>query len=58
MARKKAVLYSVDVIQAMSLRIPLDPDDPAYAWRFLAEGDSWFTIGAIPSSNLLYELRL
>jgi hypothetical protein len=26
---------------------PLDPDDPAYAWRFLAEGDSWFTIGAM-----------
>ena len=34
------------------------PDDPDYAWHFLAEGDSWFTIAAIPSSNLLLELRL
>jgi lysophospholipase L1-like esterase len=31
---------------------------PGYTWRILAEGDSGFTIGAIPSSNLLYELRL
>jgi lysophospholipase L1-like esterase len=34
------------------------PDNPDYAWHFLAEGDSWFTIAAIPSSNLLHELRL
>lgn len=34
------------------------PGDAAYAWHLLAEGDSWFTIAAIPSSNLLYELRL
>ncbi|MEO5882214.1 MAG: hypothetical protein ABIQ06_07340 [Caldimonas sp.] len=34
------------------------PDNPDYAWHFLAEGDSWFTIAAIPSSNLLFELRL
>ncbi len=34
------------------------PDNPDYAWHFLAEGDSWFTIAAIPSSNLLLELRL
>lgn len=61
MPKKKAVHFSPDIIQAMSLGMgdsSLDPDDPAYAWRFLAEGDSWFTIGAIPSSNLLYELRL
>lgn len=61
MPKKKAVRYPVDVIQAMSLgtgESSLDPDDPAYDWRILAEGDSWFTIGAIPSSNLLYELRL
>lgn len=57
----KTVRYRADVIQAMSLGTgdhPLQPDDPAYAWRLLAEGDSWFTVGAIPSSNLLYELRL
>lgn len=58
---KQAVRYQAEVIQAMSLGMgdsSLDPDDPGYAWRILAEGDSWFTIGAIPSSNLLYELRL
>ena len=57
---KKAVRYQAEIIQALSLGMgdSLDPDDPDYAWRILAEGDSWFTIGAIPSSNLLYELRL
>jgi lysophospholipase L1-like esterase len=57
----KAVRYRAEIIQAMSLSAGdslLNPDDPDYAWRILAEGDSWFTIGAIPSSNLLYELRL
>lgn len=58
MAKKK--LHRPDVIQQMSLGTEgaIDPDDPTYAWRFLAEGDSWFTIGAIPSSNLLFELKL
>ncbi|MBU1395358.1 MAG: SGNH/GDSL hydrolase family protein [Gammaproteobacteria bacterium] len=58
---KKAVRYQAEIIQAMSLGMgdsSLNPDDPDYAWRMLSEGDSWFTIGAIPSSNLLYELRL
>ncbi|MDZ7595139.1 MAG: GDSL-type esterase/lipase family protein [Thiobacillus sp.] len=58
---KKTVNYRADIIQAMSIGMgdaSLSPDDPDYAWRILAEGDSWFTIGAIPSSNLLYELRL
>jgi lysophospholipase L1-like esterase len=58
---RKTVRYRADIIQAMSLGTsdyPLQPDDPGYDWRLLAEGDSWFTIGAIPSSNLLYELRL
>lgn len=34
------------------------PGSAEFAYRLLAEGDSWFTIGGIPSSNLLYELRL
>ena len=58
---KKTVRYHAEVIQAMTLGMgdsSLNPDDPDYGWRILAEGDSWFTIGAIPSSNLLYELRL
>jgi hypothetical protein len=52
--------YRVDVIESMFLGMEgsLDPDDGRYPWRFLAEGDSWFTVGAVPSSNLLYELSL
>ncbi len=52
--------FRVDVIESMFLGMEgtLDPDDETYTWRFLAEGDSWFTIGAVPSSNLLYELSL
>jgi lysophospholipase L1-like esterase len=34
------------------------PGSAEFAFRLLAEGDSWFTIGGIPSSNLLYEMRL
>jgi lysophospholipase L1-like esterase len=36
----------------------VQPNDPAFEYRILAEGDSWFSIGAIPSSNLLFELAL
>ncbi|CAK0744667.1 SGNH hydrolase-type esterase domain-containing protein [Gammaproteobacteria bacterium] len=35
----------------------LGPNDPAFDKRVLCEGDSWFSIGAIPSSNLLFPLR-
>jgi hypothetical protein len=34
-----------------------EPNDPEYAWHLLAEGDSWFSLGALPSSNLLFEMR-
>ncbi len=34
------------------------PGSAEFAYRILAEGDSWFTLGGIPSSNLLYEMRL
>lgn len=33
------------------------PNDPAFSRRVLCEGDSWSSIGAIPSSNLLFPLR-
>lgn len=33
------------------------PDDPAFGRRVLCEGDSWFSLGAIPSSNLLFPLN-
>jgi hypothetical protein len=35
-----------------------NPSSPAYRRRFLAEGDSWFSAGAVPTSNLLQQLRL
>lgn len=55
-------LHRADVIQALNMNAEdaqsrID-DKVSYKWRFLAEGDSWFTIGSIPSSSLLYELRL
>jgi len=37
---------------------PADPNDAQYAWHLIAEGDSWFSIGGIPSSNLLNDMRL
>ena len=43
----------------------LDADNPPaleqFQWRFLADGDSWFTIGTLnllANSNLLFELSL
>jgi hypothetical protein len=38
---RKTVRYRADIIQAMSLGAsdyPLQPDDPGYDWRLLAEG--------------------
>lgn len=32
-------------------------DDPTYVRKILCEGDSWFSTGAVPSSNLLYAMR-
>ena len=62
MATEPAFLaLAVDVINPRDVgqgEHPEQPDDPDYPWHFLAEGDSWFTIAAIPSSNLLLELRL
>ena len=35
-----------------------DPDNRRYKFKVLAEGDSWFTLGAVPSSNLLFSLEV
>lgn len=35
----------------------VQPDSEEYDWHLLAEGDSWFSIGALPSSNLIFEMR-
>ncbi|MGB5259973.1 MAG: SGNH/GDSL hydrolase family protein [Gammaproteobacteria bacterium] len=34
-----------------------DPNDSLYDNRILAEGDSWFSMGGIPTSNLLFSMR-
>jgi hypothetical protein len=34
-----------------------DSDPDLYHKKILSEGDSWFTLGGIPTSNLLFELR-
>lgn len=36
---------------------PLGPEDPTFAKRLLCEGDSWFSLGALPSGNLLFPLK-
>ncbi len=36
---------------------PNDPEDSMYMKRILCEGDSWFSLGAIPSSNMLFPLK-
>jgi hypothetical protein len=33
------------------------PDSPEFKHRFLAEGDSWFSINAVPGTNLLAALQ-
>lgn len=38
-------------------KYPGGTDDNSFVRRILCEGDSWFSIGAIPSSNLLFGLK-
>ena len=33
------------------------PDNPLFDYRLLAEGDSWFSLGGIPTSNLLFSMK-
>ena len=35
-----------------------DPNDHFFRYRVLAEGDSWFSLRGIPSSNLLFQMKL
>ena len=30
------------------------PDNPVFDYRLLADGNSWFFLGGIPTSNLLF----
>ena len=53
--------FAPQVIQPLQLVSGEGPyllGDPLFDWHLLAEGDSWFTISGLPSSNLLLELRL
>lgn len=35
-----------------------DPDSRVYKCKVLAEGDSWFTLGGVPSSNMLFQIQV
>lgn len=52
--------YAPEIITPADLRrsdeTPPSPDNRSYQYRILAEGDSWFSLGAVPSSSLLFEL--
>lgn len=37
--------------------IPPWADRAFHKWNFLSEGDSWFTMAGMPTSNLLFEMR-
>jgi len=57
-AAAREALWSVKVLSPEdTLSGNPDTSPGTFDARILAEGDSWFTIGAIPSSNLLFELR-
>ena len=34
-----------------------DPESRLYKRRILAEGDSWFTVGSVPGSNVLFHVQ-
>lgn len=61
MSDPATLALQVDVVHPRDLsagEASVSPFDAFYGFHILSEGDSWFTLGAIPSSNLLYELRL
>jgi hypothetical protein len=52
-------MVKLDVFQPTDLHSGEPVDLSSYAYRFLAEGDSWFTIGTLnplKNSNLLFEM--
>ncbi len=54
-------MRAIDVFQPDDLTSSIPPVLSGYGWRFLAQGDSWFTIGTLnllANSNLLFELRM
>ncbi|MBI3731036.1 MAG: SGNH/GDSL hydrolase family protein [Burkholderiales bacterium] len=56
---ENAIVVSVDGFERgiNKQRYPGGVDDITFQKRILCEGDSWFSIGAIPSSNLLFPLK-
>lgn len=53
----KVVTYKFNVGDAYKADGIDGPNDLKFSKRILCEGDSWFSIGAIPSSNLLFPLK-
>ena len=56
MAMKPAHVITPGDLRGEVISDDVNPD--RYETSYLAEGDSWFSAGALPSSNILYELRL
>lgn len=56
MAMKRAHVITPGDLRGDVISDEVNPD--RYGTSYLAEGDSWFSAGALPSSNILYELRL
>jgi hypothetical protein len=54
MARAQVIRYG-DIDKRFPER---DPDSRMYKGKVLAEGDSWFTLGGVPSSNLLFNIQV
>jgi hypothetical protein len=53
-------MNKVEIFQPTQINSSEPPDLSAFGFRFLAEGDSWFSIGALnplKNSNLLFEMQ-
>ena len=54
---QKAHVTSWEFVVGTDITSPDNPDNPEYTRKILAEGDSWFSIGAIPTSNFLFPMK-
>ena len=54
---RKAHVTSWDFVHGTDITSPDNPDNSEYTHKILAEGDSWFSLGAIPTSNFLFPMK-
>lgn len=53
----KVIRYTGFVKSGQKIEGTTGPDDPNFQKRILCEGDSWFSLGGLPSGNLLDPLK-